>query len=131
MRILIVEDDFVSRRLLQMILSPYGSCDIGVDGKEALEAFGLAWEESQPYDLICLDIMMPEMDGQEALKEIRELEAEKGIHGLNGVKIIITTALDDRKNIIKAFKGQCEAYLVKPINKERLLEQIRALGLLE
>ena len=131
MRTLIVEDEFTSRKLLQSLLAPYGHCDIAVDGKEAIEAFRLAWKENHPYDLICLDIMLPKMDGQEALNEIRRLEAERGIHGLSRVKIIMVTALGDSENIMKAFKGQCEAYLVKPIYKEKLLKEIRPLGLLE
>jgi len=130
MRTLIVEDDFTSRRLLIGLLAPYGNCDIALDGKEAVEAFRLAWEGNYPYDLICLDIMMPEMDGQEVLKEIRKLEAEKGIDEHSRVKIIVTTVLDDRENITKAFKGQCEAYLIKPIDKEKLLQEVKSLGLI-
>ncbi len=84
MRILIVEDDFTSRRLLQKILAPYGECDIAVDGKEALEAFTLAVREGRRYRLICLDIMMPEMDGQQVLKKIRQMEKELGISPSGG-----------------------------------------------
>lgn len=131
MKTLIVEDEFTSRKMLQGLLGPYGHCDITVNGKEALEAFQLAWKENRPYDLICLDIMLPSMDGQEVLKEIRRLEAERGLHGLSRVKIIMITALGDSENIMEAFKGQCEAYLVKPIDKEKLLKEIRPLGLLE
>jgi two-component system chemotaxis response regulator CheY len=71
MRILIVEDDFGSRRLMQKLVSDYGQCDVVVDGEEAVEAFRLAWEENSPYDVIFLDIMLPKMDGQEALRRIR------------------------------------------------------------
>lgn len=130
MKTLIAEDDFTSRRLLQKVLFPYGRCDVAVDGEESLEAVRLAWEENEPYDLICLDIMMPKMDGQEALMKIRSLEKDKGIQGLSGVKVIMTTALGDNENIMTAFKEQCEAYLVKPIDKEKLLKEIRYLGLL-
>lgn len=131
MRTLIVEDDFVCRRLLQKLLSPYGDCDITINGKEAIEAFLLALDEDESYDLICLDIMMPEMDGQEALKKIREIEKEKGILGLDGVKVIMTTALKDSKNVFGAFKTGCEGYLVKPIDKKKLIEEIKKLELIE
>lgn len=130
MKILIVEDDFVCRRLLQNILSPYGDCDIAINGKEAVEAFRLAGEDGDTYDLICLDIMMPEMDGQEALKKIREMEKEKGILGLDGVKVIITSALGDSKNVLGAFRTGCEGYLVKPVKKDKLIEEIKKLGLI-
>lgn len=131
MRALIVEDDFTSRLILQKILQPYGEVHLAVNGKEALEAFCLAHQNKEPYDLMCLDILMPEMDGQTVLKEIRRIEAETGIHGYDGVKIIMISALNDRKNILSAFKSQCEAYLVKPVDRERLEEHLRAFKLIE
>ena len=131
MRTLVVEDDFTSRKLMQHLLQPYGEYDIAVNGKEAVEAFCRALEQGQRYDLICLDIMMPGMDGHEALKAIRKIEEASGIHGLNGVKVFMTTALDDPKSILGAFKSQCEAYLVKPIEKQRLVKELTNHGLLE
>ncbi len=130
MKILIVEDDFTSRLLLQTILSAYGECHIAVNGKEAIDAFALALEEGKPYQLICLDVMMPEVDGMEALKKIRSLEEEMGINSSAGVKIIMTTALGDPKNVIGAFKSLCDAYLVKPVNKSKLLDYLRSFGLI-
>lgn len=130
MRILIVEDDFTARRLLQYHLSPYGTCDIAVDGNEAVEAFRMALDQNEPYDLICLDIMMPNMDGREALKQIRKIEEEFGTGGLDMTKVIMTTALDDAKSIVGSFMDQCEAYLIKPISKANLIEKIKELGLI-
>ncbi|MBF0406306.1 MAG: response regulator [Candidatus Riflebacteria bacterium] len=131
MRILVVEDDFVSRCVFSEYLRPYGVCDVAANGLEGLKAFQLAFDSGKPYELICLDIMMPEMDGQTVLKEIRKYEEEKGIKGLEGVKIIMTTALDDFQSIMTAFKGQCEGYLVKPIEKGKLVQQLRNLGLID
>ncbi|MFP4521244.1 MAG: response regulator [Fibrobacterota bacterium] len=128
MKSLIVEDDFVSRRLLQKIVSEYGPADIAVNGLEAIEMFKMAHDDSEPYDLICLDIMMPKMDGQEALHKIREIESSMGIYMLDGVKIIMVTALDDRKNILKGFNEGCESYVVKPIDREKILKEITKLG---
>jgi len=120
MKSLVVDDDFFSRRILQTILSNYGECHVAVDGNEALFAFEQSVSEESQYNLICLDIMMPEMDGQEVLKKIREFEEKKGIFGSDSVKIIMTTALDDSENIKKAFRQQCESYLIKPISKSKL-----------
>lgn len=120
MKSLVVDDDFFSRRVLQTIFSGYGECHVAVDGKEALFAFEQALAEEAPYDVICLDIMMPEMDGQEVLKKLREMEEKKGIFGSDSVKIIMTTALDDSENIRQAFRSQCESYLIKPISKSKL-----------
>lgn len=130
MKILVVEDDFASRLLLQHILEPHAEVHIAVDGEEALTAFEKALKAGEPYNLICLDIMMPKMDGLSVLREIRKKEEAENIHGLDGVKIIMTTALDDKKTIMSAFKSQCEAYLTKPIDKTRLLEKIRSFDLL-
>ena len=132
LKILIVEDDFISRRIMQGILSPYGKCDMAKDGEEAIHAFYLGWEEKEPYDLICMDIMMPEMDGQEALQRIRDMEKEMGIFGSQEVKVIMVTALDDLKNVIKAFHdGGATSYIVKPISMKNLTGEMVKLGLLE
>jgi two-component system chemotaxis response regulator CheY len=130
MRCLIVEDDFAARKLLQTHLSDYAKCIVAVNGKEAVEAVREALDEGQPYDLICLDIMMPQMDGHEALKMIRQIEVQHRIRGLDGAKVIMTTALGDSKNVMGAFRTGCESYIVKPIRKQKLLDELEKLGLL-
>ena len=130
MRTLIVEDDFTSRLLLQSFLSQYGECHIAVNGKEAVDAFRAALGRGEGYDLICMDIMMPEMDGQTAVREIRALEETGGTLSTNGVKIIMTTALDDVKSVVESFQALCDAYLFKPIDRKMLLGRIQELNLL-
>jgi two-component system chemotaxis response regulator CheY len=132
MKTLIVEDEFVSRAKLQKILSGFGECHIAVNGKEGIEAVRVALDADEPYDLICMDILMPELDGHEALQEIRSVEQARGIGGLDHVKVIMTTGLKDGKNVMKAFiKGQCEAYLQKPVDREKLLGKLKELGLFQ
>jgi two-component system chemotaxis response regulator CheY len=132
MRVLIVEDDFTSRKLLQKILSPYGEADIAVNGQEAVDAFTDAIEEDNPYDLVCMDIMMPEMDGQEALRKIREIEKGKGVKSADEVKVVMTTALDDPKNVVEAYyKGGATSYVPKPIDRQLFLQLLRNLGLVQ
>jgi two-component system, chemotaxis family, chemotaxis protein CheY len=131
MKILVAEDDFTSRLVIQKLLEPFGDVHAAVDGREALEAFQAAHDSSEPYDLVCLDIMMPELDGQAVLKEIRRVEEAAELSGLKGVKVIMTTALDDGKNVMAAFRAQCEAYLVKPIDKAKLIQHLRELKLIE
>jgi two-component system chemotaxis response regulator CheY len=129
MRILVVEDDFISRRLLCRFLEPVGECDVAINGQEALTAVEHALRADEHYDLICLDIMMPEMDGHDALKKIRELEIAEG-HALgSGAKIIMTTSLEDKENILSAFKSSADGYVVKPIEKKKLLSTLEELGL--
>jgi two-component system, chemotaxis family, chemotaxis protein CheY len=128
MKALVVEDDRVSRLLLQTLLSRYGECHTAVNGKKAVEAFLAALEDGQRYDLICMDIMMPEMDGQAAVRAIRRHEAAAGFL-TRSVKIIMTTALGDMASVSAAFDGMCDAYLKKPIHLARLTEEMKTLGL--
>ncbi len=130
MNILIVEDDKVSGTLLKAILSPYGQCDIVVSGSAAVASFKNALSSQSPYTLVCLDIMLPELDGQYVLQQMRRMEEQKGIGGLDGAKIVMITALGDRRNIMDAFRSQCEGYIVKPIRKEKVLKQLYDLGIM-
>lgn len=129
MKSLVVEDEFTTRTILQKILGDYGEVHIAVNGREATEAVHIAHQEGAPYDLISLDVLMPEMNGQEALKAIRDLEATFEIVPPHGAKIIMTTSLGDGKSIMAAFKGQCDGYLVKPIEKKKLIKYLDEFGL--
>jgi two-component system, chemotaxis family, chemotaxis protein CheY len=129
MKILVVEDDFGSRRMMQKLLEPYGDVDVVVDGEEAVEAFRMAWEDSSPYDVVFMDIMMPKMDGHEALKRLRELERDMGVKPSNEAKVIMTSVLEDPKNVIEAYYGgAATSYLIKPIDREKLEEELAKIG---
>ena len=129
MRTLIVEDDFTSRILLQSFLSRYGECHIAVNGNEAVDAFRAAGENAAGYDLVCMDILMPQMDGTEALRRIRAIEAAVGRLPPKGARIIMTTGLDNSKSVMESFRESCDAYLVKPIDTGKLLGHLRTFGL--
>ena len=123
MKFLVVEDDLTSRKIMTKMLTPYGECDMVINGVEAVEAFILGWEDKEPYDMLFLDIMLPEMDGQEALKEIRKLEGGYGVKPKNEVPVVMTTALNSPKDVMEAYyRGGCSDYLVKPIDKEKLID---------
>jgi two-component system chemotaxis response regulator CheY len=130
MRILIAEDDFASRRVILKFLSVYGECDVTVDGMEAIDAFQMALDENEPYDLICLDIMMPIMDGYQALKNIRDIEKEQNIPDEKKVKVIMTTALNEEKNLKRAYELGCTVYCTKPIDMDKLKATLEELGLI-
>ncbi|SDE07611.1 response regulator [Sporomusa acidovorans] len=130
MRILIAEDDLASRTFMYKFLSEYGECDLTVDGMEAIEAFMMAHSLQQPYDLICLDIMMPKVDGIKALKVIRQLEDQQNIPGDRRAKIIMTTALNDTEMVHDSFNTGCEAYAAKPIDTTKFIEVMRNLNVI-
>ena len=123
MRILLAEDDYVTRKFMTGFLSKYGECDVTVDGMEAVDAFLMALEDGDPYDVVCLDIMMPVMDGYQALMGIRNIEKERNIPAEDGVKIIMATALNDERNVKMAFDMGCTVYSGKPIDQEKF-EQV-------
>ena len=129
MKTLIVEDDFTSRIFLQEMLKSYGRVDIAVNGRESVEAVQASLSAGEHYDLILMDIMMPEMNGQEALQHIRNAEETAGIIIGKGAKVIMTTALGDKDNIMDAFRHAADGYMVKPVDKQKLLEKLRELEL--
>ena len=111
-------------------LAKYGECDVTVDGMEAVDAFLMALEDKEPYDLVCLDIMMPVMDGYQALMGIRNLEKERNIPADKAVKVIMTTALNEEKNVKMAFELGCTIYSGKPIDQERFEQAMKKLNLI-
>ncbi len=130
MKILIVEDDLTSRKFLAKFLSQYGEVDVVVDGIEALDAYLLAVKDKLPYDLICLDIMMPKIDGVRVLKAIRDYETTNGVLPEKRVKVIMTTALQESLMVQKSFEIGCDAYASKPIDIEKFVEVMQKLKLI-
>jgi two-component system, chemotaxis family, chemotaxis protein CheY len=129
MKILIAEDDLVSRKFLGKFLAPYGEVDTVLDGIEALDAYLLSLKDNDPYDLLCLDIMMPRVDGVKVLKAIRDYEDQKNIPQDKRLKVIMTTALAEAELVKKSFEIGCEAYAAKPINTEKFIQVLQELGL--
>ncbi len=127
MRILVAEDDRLSCVFLKKFLVRYGECDVAVDGIEALDCFMDAVKQKKPYDLICLDIMMPRVDGLKVLKAIRVLEKQ---HELKHTCIIMMTALADVEYVDQALELGCDAYAAKPIDTDKVETVMKNLGLL-
>ena len=130
MRILLAEDDFATRKYMSKFLSKYGSCDVTVDGMEAVDAFMIALDEGEYYDLICLDVMMPVMDGYQALKGIRDIEKDRNIEPENMAKIIMTTVLNEEKHVKMAFELGCTVFSAKPLDVDRFEDALKRLGLI-
>lgn len=131
MKILVAEDDLISRKFLFKLLAQYGECDLVVDGLEALDAFLLSVKDDKPYDLICLDIMLPKVDGVKVLKSIRNYEKQRGMDKETRSKIVMTTALAETKFVQDAFAMGCDAYLEKPIDIQKMVDTMKQLGLIQ
>jgi len=130
MRTLIVDDDDVCRTSLRIALEPYGPIVEVVTGREAVESVRDALLADQRFDLVTLDIMMPDMDGQTALMAIRNLELVKGIAPGKGARVLMTTALNSGRSVLDAFREQCDGYLIKPLELEKLYLELSRLGLI-
>ncbi|MCB0343937.1 MAG: response regulator [Bdellovibrionales bacterium] len=129
MRILIAEDQPATASILETILSGYGTCDVVDNGKKAVRAVERAFKERKPYDLICLDLMMPEMGGREALLTIRQVEKDNSRHSLSHYsKIMIVTAVSDTHNRAGALSDGAAVYITKPFRKDELIRQLKAMG---
>lgn len=121
LKMLVADDELNNRILMSKLLERYGTVDQVIDGQEAVEAFAMAHSEQMPYDMIFMDIMMPNLDGHQAVQAIRSREAALGLVSMNEVKIIMVTALDSPKEVMNAYYNDgCTNYVTKPITQQKL-----------
>ena len=128
MKILLAEDDFASRKFMSKILDQYGDADITVNGLEAVDAFLMALDDDERYDLVILDVMMPMLDGYQVLSTIRKFETERNFKTEERTKVVMTTALNEEMNVKKAMEIGCDAYVGKPVNVERFTMLLGKMG---
>jgi len=128
MRILVVDDDYVSRVKLSQLLAPYGHRDASPNGEIAIALFEEAHKELAPYDLVTMDIGMPGMNGQEVLARMREKEKSWGIPREVAVKVIMITGKDSAKDVMSSYYEGCDGYLAKPIKPEGLKKALADVG---
>ena len=129
MKFLVVEDEPISAKVLQALLSEYAECTWAKNGQEAYDHYCDAYEAGENFDIIFMDIMMPEVGGQEALAAIREFEGENGVDLSSGVKVVMTTTLEDAQNIYEAHSNGCVDYLVKPVQRKNLTKCLKKIGI--
>jgi two-component system chemotaxis response regulator CheY len=121
MKALIAEDDFINRRVMQLLLAGYGKCDVADNGKSALRMFQEAYEDKKPYNLVCLDNVLPEMNGQELLCAIRNYEASRSIYGRDASRVMFISMDSKKETILDAFRNQCDGFMLKPFKKRDLI----------
>ena len=126
-KILLVEDDQGLANVYIVRLEAEGFITRHVDnGEEALSNA----IEFKP-DLIFLDVMMPDMDGQNALQGIRAIEQSRNIATGQGMRILMVSALNDSETVLNAFRSECDGYLTKPINRQKLFTELIKFQLIE
>lgn len=128
MKILVVDDEMVSREKMKMIMSHFGQCEAVENGADALEKFVDAWNNWSPYDLISLDVQMPEMDGVEVLNRIRGMERERNVPESKRARVVMVTARSDKDTIMTSIQAGCNDYVVKPFDKAIVAKKLTKLG---
>jgi two-component system chemotaxis response regulator CheY len=132
LKCLIVDDDELGRELIAHYLEGIAECEMAENGVKAVESFRNAFESGNPYDVIILDIVMPEMDGNTAAKEIRLIEKEWGVVLNEGVNIIVLSSLNTPSDVIQAYvSARSAAHIVKPVQPTKLLSTLSKLGLIK
>ncbi len=129
MKILIVDDDQTSRQILIKMLSDFAECVAAENGVQALSAYRQGWEDWAPFDLIMLDISMPEMDGFKVLQTIRAIENEKKVPKDKRGKILMTSARSDRETIVTCVQIGCDDYISKPFDKNTMFKKMEKVGI--
>jgi HD-like signal output (HDOD) protein len=129
MKVLVVDDELVSRKKMEIIMATFGEC-IAVDsGPAALDAFETAIEKGEPFDLIALDVSMPQMDGIEVLCQIRRIEQQRNIPKEQQPKVVMVTAQSDTDTVITSIQAGCDSYIVKPFDKTIIACKLKELGM--
>lgn len=131
LKALVIDDDIVCRERLKMLLQDFFDCTFACNGREGVLMYKKSLQDGAAYQLITLDINMPEMNGHEALRVIREIEEQHGIQGLDVAKVIMTTSESGSNHVFTAFREGCEAYVVKADMGGKLLDAVVQLGLLK
>ena len=123
--ILIVDDQPLNIRILSEMLGTEFDIRSATSGEEVITMI----HKMMP-DLILLDILMPGLDGRHVLRYIRDHERKMKVAAQDRVKIVMTSAMGFPQGGVKALHSQCDAYLTKPITKEKLVEALNSLGFL-
>lgn len=128
MKILVVDDEFVALNKMTGILSAFGECDAATNGEQALEMYLKALDRIHPYDLVTIDIEMPGMDGLTLLARICEEEKRRQARQTKKIMVSAASSVD---NVKQAAHNRCDAFLVKPVKRQALLQKLVDIGLLE
>ena len=124
MHVLVVDDDDTTRLLLEELLKPYGTVQGAANGLEALKSL-----EATRFDLILLDINMPDMDGNEVLATLRIKEANLGIRPGDGARVFMVSGTQSTRAVLESFRNEADAFLKKPVDPAELFQRLEEAGL--
>jgi two-component system chemotaxis response regulator CheY len=125
-KILAIDDEFAALTKMKTLLSEYGQCEVATSGGQSIALVKYALAEGKYFDLITIDIELPDIDGITLLSQILK-EEEK--HDCHSVKIIVS-AVSTTTNVCRAANNHCDGFLVKPVKRQMLHEKLSSLGFL-
>lgn len=128
MKVLIVDDCPLTREMIGLVISATNDVEYAGNGEEAIRQVYDAIRSGTYFDLVCLDITMPVMGGLEALRKIREIEADAGVARSKAFMITASSSPDDMIEAITG--GECDDYLTKPVIRTAFMELLRKHSLL-
>ncbi len=128
MHALVVEDEPVCRKVLAKLLASYGTVDSVACGSDALIAIAQARDAGKPFQLVCLDIDMPDMTGHQVLAQLRRDEDDRRLPADQRLRVLMTSGHSQPENVIASFHNRCDGFLVKPVNPHKLAERLNAFG---
>lgn len=132
MKALVVDDEVVSRKKMVKILGKFGECEEAENGKQAIEKFSVnAVDGTASFDVVTLDISMPDMSGLDVLERIRKIEIEKSIAKEDQVKILMVTSKSEKETVRLSIEGGCNDYVIKPFNNQSIEIKLERVGLLK
>ncbi|OGH02791.1 MAG: hypothetical protein A2557_02960 [Candidatus Lambdaproteobacteria bacterium RIFOXYD2_FULL_56_26] len=129
MRILVIDDEKHSADLLAKILSPWSTVEIALSGKEGLTLFTQGLDHQTPFDLVFLDIVMPDLNGHQVLEGIRRIEAQRNHR--EETPVVIATVKEDGHTILQSFAAGAQHFFTKPYDRQAIFELLKEQGLLK
>lgn len=127
-RCLVVDDDLGTLKVLEKNLAPFFSCQLESQPETAFEKFKLALENGKPFDLVCLDVKMPRVDGIELLQAFRELESGLAKVGDDATPVFMVSGVTEIDEVCNSLSSGCTVYLTKPIDSSKLENHVKRLG---
>lgn len=128
MKALVMDNDFINRRILQLLFTEFGRCDAADSGNVTLSMVEDALKKRRPYSLIVLNTFS-QVDWVKMLHEIKAMERSHALYGKDGARIMVMSSDTDKKTIITAFRNQCDAFIQKPAKKREIKNALSSMGI--
>lgn len=128
MHIMVVDDEVASRTKMQTLMSTLGVCQTAENGIDAVKLFEQAIEAGKPFQLVTLDIEMPDLRGHQVLEIFRKIERDHNIEQARRARIMMVTSCSDKGRVLACIQTGCDDYITKPFNIKVVRDKVAKLG---